>query len=521
MKKSRPWLVFTLCLLLLSTYNGIRLNPTVYAQTMGNFRLDQLNWLAARIPGATDVPLQFQITNLHNATITSILGILSLSFPFNDSNDGDLNATSVGEALSTYFNVSQYTVLTGEPFEFIFNLDIDENAIKGSYAANLTIIYFIKTGIGLIPGSVTKFDITLKIPNTPPVINWVRPTAGLIVVDLLEAVNFSVICFDDDNDSLTYTWKVDDTPVNNFNQSSFLFTAQNQVGVQEVIMIVSDGETSISRTWMIETQVSSDSQLSINTQYLQAGTTTDLSVTIANNLWKGTVDIDLQDSSPLIVQGNSSWTFYNVSVSNPISFPLKIFTPKSAMGATGVAAFTISFKDQYGTNYLEILSIGLIITGVIKISVFSTEISTNTINQGGTVLISATLLNTGNTIAIFTNASLNNEDGLLIETKNSKNYLGELEPDSPLPFTLSAIINQSATIGDHVISCIVFYQDEFFTTYTLSINFTITILSSSTNSKENPSFRIDEIVIGSGIAVLLGLGTIITVGYVLYRKKKK
>ncbi|WP_455143741.1 COG1361 S-layer family protein [Candidatus Hodarchaeum mangrovi] len=521
MEKSRLRLFFVLCLILLSTFYGIKSNFVVHAQTEGNFRLDQLNWLAARTPGATNVPLQIQLVNLHNNTITSVLGILSLSFPFSDSNDNDLNATSIGETISTYFNVSQYSVLTGDPFEFIFNLNIDINAVKGSYSANLTIVYFIIVGTELIPRSPTKFEIMLEIPNTPPVINWVRPTAALLVVDLLETVNFTVICFDNDNDSLTYSWKVDDIPISNLNRSNFLFIAQNKVGVQEVLLTVSDDETSISRTWMVETQVSSNSQLSIDTQYLKAGTTTELYLTLINNLWKGTTDIDLQDPSPLIVQGNSSWTFYNVSAGTQISFPLKIFTPMSAMGATGAAVFTVSFKDQYGTNYMEILSIGLIITGFIRVSVFNSEISSATINRGGTVLISATLLNTGNINAIFTNTSLKNDEGILIETKNSKSYLGELEPDSPLPFTLSAVINQNATIGNHLISCIVFYQDEFFTTYILSINFTITVLSASTSSKENSNFQIDEGVIGSGIAVLLGVGTIITVSYVFYRKKKK
>ena len=125
-----------------------------------------------------------------------------------------------------------------------------------------------------------------------------------------------------------------------------------------------------TNTWWLTSLEQSKSELNINTQYLKAGTTTDLNVTFENNLWKGTVDVELQDPSPLIVQGESSWTFYNISEDEVIVFPLTIFTPISTMGATGAAVFSVSFNDQHGTNYLEFLSIGLIITGVIKVSVF-------------------------------------------------------------------------------------------------------------------------------------------------------
>jgi hypothetical protein len=308
--------------------------------------------------------------------------------------------------------------------------------------------------------------------------------------------------------------------VEDFNQSSFIFTAQNQVGTQEISVTVSDGVDSISRIWFIETQESSETYLNTSTQYLQAGTNTNLNITLTNNLWKGIVDVQLQDPSPLIVFGNTTWTFYNVSEGEFLVFPIKIFTPLSALGATGAAGFTISFQDQYGTNYLEVQTIGLIIRGVIKVSVFSSEITPSIVNQGETLTISATLLNTGNTNAIFTNASLRIEEGLLIETSSSKSYLGELEPDSPLPFSLTASINQSAELGEHLINCIVFYQDEFFSPFIISINFTITILASSDTSMAPNDFNFDSLLVGSAIAFTLGMGTIGAIGLIIYRRKK-
>ncbi|MHA2305252.1 MAG: COG1361 S-layer family protein [Candidatus Hodarchaeales archaeon] len=519
MKKSSEILI---CIFFFTfiTINHIE-NPylTVQAQTEGNFRLDQIEWQAPRIPGATGVPLQFQIMNLDNKTITSVFGVLSLSFPFTDNDDGDSNASSIGEALSTYFNVSQYVVLAGEPFEFVFNLDIDENAIKGDYSANLTITYYIESG-GITPGPTIVFQLDLRIPNTPPEIVWVRPTAGVLVVDPAEKINFSVICSDEDNDTLIYSWEVDNVPLDDLNASSFLFTAQEQVGVQEITLYVSDSNDTITQTWVVETQIQSDTNQSINTQYLLAGTTTELIINLSNNLWRGPVIIQLQDPTPLIIEGDSNWVFNNISEGETITFPVKLFTPTSAMSATGTAIFSISFSDHHGTNYYEIVSIGLIIRGVIQVSIFSSEISEITINQGSMVTISATLLNTGNTNAIFANASILIEEGVLVETSNSKSYLGELEPDSPLPFSVSANINNSAEAGEYQISCIIFYQDDLFSTYRISVNFTINIVSLSETSDDNSRVDLGSLFVGSGVALIIGGGTIIAVILIINRKRK-
>ncbi|MHA1969675.1 MAG: hypothetical protein ACW964_17990 [Candidatus Hodarchaeales archaeon] len=190
------------------------------------------------------------------------------------------------------------------------------------------------------------------------------------------------------------------------------------------------------------------------------------------------------------------------------------------IGCLITAIFSISFSDQHGTNYYEIVSIGLIIRGVIQVSIFSSEISETTINQGSMVTISATLLNTGNTNAIFANASILIEEGVLVETSNSKSYLGELEPDSPLPFSVSANINNSAEAGEYQIGCIIFYQDDLFSTYKISVNFTINIVSLSETSDDNSRVDLGSLFVGSGVALIIGGGTIIAVILIINRKRK-
>ncbi|MFX1284111.1 MAG: COG1361 S-layer family protein [Promethearchaeota archaeon] len=489
----------------------------VQAQPEAKFRLDLVDWIGSRAPG-TSAEVQLQVTNLHNKTITAILGVLMLSYPFTDAIDGDKNATAYGESLSYYFNLSQFVVLSGEPFLLSFALDIADGAAKGSYFADLELSYFTKSGGDLSSISYATLPVELKIPNTPPEIDWLRPTADTIVVEPREEINFSILCSDRDNDSLEYSWEVDNIPAN-ITEPSFLFMSQENVGVQDVVVFISDENTTISRSWLIETEVPSETSIDISSQYLKAGITSEFNATITNNLWKGRVGVGLQIPSPLIIQGNSSWSFLNVTEDDSIVLSTKIFTPQVAIGNTGSVLFTIQFTDKHGTIYYETIAKGVIIHGLVKVSVFSSDISVTSVNQGGNVVISATLLNTGNTNALFVNASLQSKNNILLETATSKNYLGELEPNSPLPFSVSGIINSSAPLGEHQINCVVYYQNDLLNVFKLLISFTITIESLSQTTSTSVGIDLYSLIIGSGFTLLLGGGTLLAIGFILFRRK--
>ena len=489
------------------------------AQTVGNFRLDLINWTGTRAAGET-VDVEFQFTNLNNDTITSIVGVLNVPFPFSDADDGDNNATSIGESLIIYFNVSQYLVLEGDLFQLTFSLDIAENASKGLYPAQLEINYFIKSSSGVSAGTPVVFPINLVIPNTAPEIDWVRPSAGTIFVEPRELVNFSILCSDIDNDSLEFYWEVDDIPVN-ITESSYLFISQETVGVQEIVVYISDRDDTISRIWFVETQIPSITSSDTNSHYIEAGGTAAFLVNITNNLWKGKVEIDLQIPAPLIIQSNSSLSFLNVSEGEKLTIPVSIFSPETAMGSTTSMYFTIQFSDKHGTEYTETITIGLIAYGRVRITVFSSDISTSVVNPGGNVVISTTLLNTGNANALFVNASLESDENVIIETASSKSYLGELEPDSPLPFSLTGMINSSITTGNYQINCVIYYFDSLYNVHKILLPFSISIENISEEISTENGFDLFSLFIGSGITVILGGGTVLAIVIVFIRRQSK
>ncbi|MFW9779631.1 MAG: hypothetical protein ACFFE8_12310 [Candidatus Heimdallarchaeota archaeon] len=511
-----------LCTISLLLASGIISNPETQAQTAGNFRLDLVNWQGIRSPGAENVPLQIQLVNLHNQSIVSVLGTLTLPYPFTDSTDGDENASDIAETLSTYINVSQYIVLKGEPFELLFDLDIDVGATKGNYLANLTLDYRIIQGNSTVLGVPIEFPVILSVPNSAPVITWQRPMSELVTVEPGEQINFTIIPNDLDNDSLDINWEVDDIPSLNSTDNSFLFTSQSQVGIQKIDVTVSDPNETITETWWVETQYSSETKVAISTQQVIAGKFNVVQVNATNPLWVGKVEASVQAPPPIIVEGNATRNFVNLTEGAELSFKLRLYVPESALGSTGALTLQFAFSDQFGTDYVDSITIGTLVKGFIQLEFIASDISQSAFRPGDPLIVSATILNIGNSNAKFTNTTILSSEGVLIASSSSRSYLGDVEPDSPLPFTLNAFINASASPGDYLINCTVSYTDDIYQTYSISVTFAVQIQGEAiTTSEATTPMDFVTLISQTALPILIGGTTLFMVGYIIVRFRRR
>ena len=82
-----------------------------------------------------------------------------------------------------------------------------------------------------------------------------------------------------------------------------------------------------------------------------------------------------------------------------------------------------------------------------------------TLEQGKTGKIDTDLLLIGLTRVQFTSISIV-ESGSFKSTVGSSEYMGAIDPDSPVPFTLQVKVPQNATLGDDVIHAKVSYLDQ-------------------------------------------------------------
>ncbi|MHA1974945.1 MAG: COG1361 S-layer family protein [Candidatus Hodarchaeales archaeon] len=506
--------VLTISILLLII--GVMARTEIIMAQNEKLELISVSWPNSAIPGASSVGLQVNLLNVNNFIIQGINGKLNVTFPFSDPSDGDEYLVAQGIATSTYFNVSQYTVLSGEPFQLTYSLNVDEFALKGEYSVSLNVSYFDRNNLTEF---YQIFDFELSVFNRVPIIEWSRPTTSTIYIEPEESVFFEASGFDEDNDSLTYEWLSDN--VTKSTSNNYLFQASNEVPkIYRVELRISDGSDTVTRAWQVQVDIVPQTQYTINSQYLEAGSINTLKFSIQNNVWNNSVSCSFAVPQPLVIQGNASKTFENITEGSRLNFSIDIYVPNSAIGQTTMGQLTISYSDKYSSSHTETYSIGLIAQGRLKVTLYDVAISSTTVTRGGTLSVSGTLLNTGNIPALFANVSVTSED----VASNSFTYLGEIEVDSPLPFTLLTTINSSAPVGTNTLTLKIFYQDDIFNVYSIVVQFQIEIIEGvGTTTSENTGPDFLSGVLSSSFTLMLILATIGLTSYVLYKNyyKKK
>ncbi|MFX1535293.1 MAG: hypothetical protein ACFFDI_13800 [Promethearchaeota archaeon] len=607
-------------------------------------RLDAINWQGTVAPGTTDLDLELQLLNLNNITIKGIQGVLIVPFPFTDAIDDDTNLTATGISLSSYTNISEYSVLAGDPFQLSYSLDIDSDAVKGSYEANLTVNYlknFPNGTLGpaqhnftvdlVIPNQAPSFDLVtpeggtldvetgdittfevlgydsdndtltytweldevvqttntssvnlrngnrvliftvpettpatyrlqaivsdgtasteeeweIEVANSAPVFDWITPDAGTVTMDVNETKAFEVLGYDADNDALSYRWELDEVPITtntsmavlqNANRTLIFTTGSESPLTYRLEVFLTAGADTVTQTWDIDVpDAGPETTFTISSQYIEAGVENDINITASNTRWTETVSGEFSaevqaafsltgGSEPAaVITGPTSWEIEDVIPGQVLTFPVTVYVAVDLIGSSTDISFIINYTDEFNNEYEETFQISLIIRGRIIMKVFDANVSAPKLYRGDEVSVTATLLNLGTTSAQFLNISLVDTTGDLILLTTSKAYLGELEPDSPLPFSLSAVISPQATIGAKTIHCLITYQDFIYVEHTLELTFEVEILAGTggTTPTTNPNTNLFTNLLESGFTLLLIAGTLAAVGFIIVRYRRR
>ena len=143
-------------------------------------------------------------------------------------------------------------------------------------------------------------------------------------------------------------------------------------------------------------------------------------------------DYTFSSTQPIVVAGNSSFSSTGTSIAPGQS---QIFTtdltasPSSTAGIYS-ASLGISFTDRYGTTHNQSYSVAIMLSGSIEL-VVQNEVFTQ--NATG-ITVTGNLLDEGSASAYysFVAGQLNGSD-----TSGSLDYVGEIDPNSPVPFTVT------------------------------------------------------------------------------------
>lgn len=493
-----------------------------HAQPSVPYRVEQVAWGTSTTapteaePGDTNAPLTMDIRNLSNETLKGVYGTLLLQpdGPFTDYVGGGYNASASGTPLQAgdIFNQTG-EILPAGSFSFTFRLNIARNTMPGYYRYPLMIEYLIKdVNSTWLLGEPQTLEITILLPNRPPTIDAFAPAIAAPTIQAGDSLNFTAKCSDPDNDTVTYEWELDAAKISNATEFIYAPT-EKDVGSHTLVVTTSDGRLTATQTWTITVTTVPISHFLVSSNYVTAGFDNQLNITIRNNLWKGIVEASLTVPQPLVIRGNQSWIFRSMQPSEDLSIAPIIYSPENAMGSTFTAALTLDYGDEHGLTYTDTYSVGLIVQGYVRLIVYDVVVSPQTIARGSEITISATALNTGNAIANYANASLQ-PNSVLELSRESSTYVGEIELNSPVPFTIVAKVKTDAQNGTYPLSISLTYQDDQYQQHVLNVTTNILVATSaelpSDSNGTNEILRFLSnggwsiiVVAGAGIALLI------------------
>jgi hypothetical protein len=475
-------------------------------------------------PGDMNTPLTVDVRNLSNETLKGVYGTLQLSDPFTDYLGGDYNATAPGVPLQAgdIFNQTG-EILPAGSFSFTFRLDIARDAVPGSYNFPVLTEYLIKSDNNTwLQGMPQTLEITILLPNRSPTIDAFTPTAAPLTVEAGNSLNFTVKCSDPDGDTISYEWELDAVLVSN--ATGYTYTpVGDDVGSHTLTLTVSDGRLTSSQTWTITVTTASVTQFSVSSNYITAGFNNYVNVTIRNNLWQGRVQVSLTAPQPLIMRGNQSWTFDSLQPSGIVSVTPNIYAPVSGIGSTFAVALTVNYGDEHGLTYTDTYSVGLIVQGYVKLVVYDVLANPESVSSGSEVTLTATALNTGNVIASFANASLEPNDVLQL-SRESSTYVGEIELNSPVPFTVVAKVKQGVQNGTYPVTVRLAYQDDQYRQHVLNVSASILVATGTSVPQDSDGTGSVQWFINNGgwtVIIIVAAGIALLVLYVRRLSKAK
>lgn len=200
---------------------------------------------------------------------------------------------------------------------------------------------------------------------------------------------------------------------------------------------------------------------------LKAGFNNNVTITIYNE-FEPIYELDITISFPTSMQVPSSptvlgvnhWKFNKVNKGDQVMLSIVIFVPDDAAGNAYTASLILTYKRLgYISPYTETHTIGFYAKGWIDMTIYDLTVDPSPSRPGEPISFTASLLNKGNVPAMFTNVTLVGDE-VLIYKPESFSYLGQVDPNSPAPFTLEALVKPGIEEGNYTISIYVSYEDD-------------------------------------------------------------
>ena len=289
--------------------------------------------------------------------------------------------------------------------------------------------------------------------------------------------------------------------------------------------------------------ISQSNNDSNNAIILTAGTIEDLKFRIKNNaknfsipLTDLVVNLNVSPQESIEILGNSRWTFDSMNPQSYYDLNTKIFAAEQIANTPVKFSINIDYISNQELKK-ESLFLGAYIEGKIKITGHDFAIR----EVGDVPNFSGNLLNEGNIRALFTKVDLlnlkpvsnlvnnnNNSDNnnykgnAVLVSKPQEQYLGDLDANSPLPFSIPIDLNANAIPEKYSFTLNVTYSNDLRQINHAILNGTVDVNLPKEIESESESFGIIDVISKNYMMLIIVIAIIVaTIIGILYAKRRK
>ncbi len=217
-------------------------------------------------------------------------------------------------------------------------------------------------------------------------------------------------------------------------------------------------------------------------------------------------------SDSLKILGDSKWTIQRIEQDSEVDLITKVFAANSLIGNPASFDVTVEYSSN-GQSRIETFTLGTYVAGEISVRAYEIEIG----YIGGIPNILGNLLNEGNTAALFTTIEITEAENLVQDLLPPPQYLGDLEANSPLPFSIPMTVDNNSGTGTYPVSLRITYKDNLRETHTIDINTEVQFVpeqQEETSTQNSSAAMVLPVGIGVVAAIVIG-------GAVTYRRRRK
>ncbi len=133
---------------------------------------------------------------------------------------------------------------------------------------------------------------------------------------------------------------------------------------------------------------------------------------------------------------------------------------------------TLSYLDVDGVARSLVEVVTLSVRGIVSFSLINEQLTTA--ERGGDVELEADLLLVGTESIRFVSVEVVEDDAFLRSTE-SEEYIGAVDPDSPIPFELNFGVADDAEVGDHTLTLRITYTDDLNQEHVVELELPVTV----------------------------------------------